>query len=130
MTGDPQTILVTGAMGQIGKRVTGILLDRGAAVVALDLRTDATVNVASGLAQQAARTDRFAPVSVDLTDPHAVHALVAERRPDAIVHLAAVVSPVCYRDPDLARRVNVLGTANLVSAAARLAVPPFFVEAS
>jgi nucleoside-diphosphate-sugar epimerase len=130
MIGDPRTILVSGAMGQIGKRVTGILLDRGAMVVALDLRTEATMSVASTLARQAGGSDRFAPVYVDLTDKDAVDALVAERRPDAIVHLAAVVSPVCYRDPELARRVNVLGTANLVSAARRLAVPPFFVQAS
>jgi nucleoside-diphosphate-sugar epimerase len=99
-------------------------------VVALDLRTAATMMVASTLARRAVPADRFVPAYVDLTDKDAVDALVAEHRPDAIVHLAAVVSPVCYRDPDLARRVNVLGTANLVSAAGHLAVPPFFVEAS
>jgi nucleoside-diphosphate-sugar epimerase len=111
-------------MGQVGKRVTAILLDRGATVVALDLRTDAAMAVASGFERGAV------PAYVDLTDEDAVDAVVAEHRPDAIVHLAAVVSPVCYRDPDLARRVNVLGTANLVSAAGRLAVPPFFAQAS
>jgi nucleoside-diphosphate-sugar epimerase len=120
------TILVTGAMGQIGKRVARILLDRGATVVALDLRTDATTAVASTLAHD----DRFVPAYVDLTDAGSVDALVAEHQPTAVVHLAAVVSPVCYRNPDLARRVNVLGTANLVSAAMRLVQPPFFVEAS
>jgi nucleoside-diphosphate-sugar epimerase len=127
MIDDPTTTLVTGAMGQIGKRVTGILLDRGATVIAVDLRTDATTAVASTLTR---RSDRYVAAYVDLTDRDAVDALVAERRPQAVVHLAAVVSPVCYRDPGLARRVNVLGTANLVSAAARLAVPPFFVTAS
>jgi nucleoside-diphosphate-sugar epimerase len=126
MTGDPRTILVTGAMGQVGKRLTGILLDRGATVIAVDLRTDATMRVASTLAN----TDRLVPAYLDLTDPDAVDALVAQHRPDAIVHLAAVVSPVCYRNPEMARRVNVDGTANLVSAAERLAARPFIALAS
>lgn len=38
-----QPVLVTGAMGQLGKRVTALLLSRGRTVVALDLRTDKTV---------------------------------------------------------------------------------------
>ncbi|HWS94343.1 MAG TPA: NAD-dependent epimerase/dehydratase family protein, partial [Mycobacterium sp.] len=37
------TILVTGAFGQVGKRCTQILLDRGRTVIATDLRTHKTV---------------------------------------------------------------------------------------
>ena len=36
--GHPETILVTGAFGQVGKRCVQLLLERGRTVVALDLR--------------------------------------------------------------------------------------------
>ena len=51
-------------------------------------------------------------------------------RPDAIVHLAAIVSPPSYRNPRLARKVNVDGTRHLVEAARALSDPPLFVFAS
>ena len=44
------TILVTGAFGQVGKRCTQILLDRGRTVIATDLRSDKTVAVQSNKA--------------------------------------------------------------------------------
>ncbi len=44
-----ETVLVTGAFGQVGRRCTEILLGRGRTVVALDLRTDKTVATAAEL---------------------------------------------------------------------------------
>lgn len=35
----PGPVLVTGAMGQVGQLVTALLVDRGRAVIALDLPT-------------------------------------------------------------------------------------------
>ena len=35
----PDPVLVTGAMGQVGQLVTALLVDRGRAVIALDLPT-------------------------------------------------------------------------------------------
>ncbi len=35
-----QTVLVTGAFGQVGKRCTEILLRRGRTVIAMDVRND------------------------------------------------------------------------------------------
>ncbi|MBS2080471.1 GDP-mannose 4,6-dehydratase, partial [Mycobacterium tuberculosis] len=51
-------------------------------------------------------------------------------RPGAVVHLAAIVSPPSYRNPALARRVNVGGTENLLAACATLPRPPLFLMAS
>ena len=56
---------------------------------------------------------------VDLLDPEAVRQLVEQCRPAAIIHLAAVVSPACYRNPSVARKVNVEGTRHLVAAAVK-----------
>ncbi|BCI85638.1 oxidoreductase [Mycobacterium kansasii] len=55
---------------------------------------------------------------------------MARHRPTAIVHLAAIVSPPSYRDPRLARKVNVEGTRNLLRAAQSRSDPPLFVFAS
>jgi nucleoside-diphosphate-sugar epimerase len=121
------SILVTGAFGQVGKRCTQILLDRGRTVVATDLRTDATLAVEKELS---AGAGTLIPAYIDLLDAAAVHELVATHQPEAIVHLAAIVSPPSYRNPELARRVNVGGTENLLTVAASLSRPPLFLLAS
>jgi nucleoside-diphosphate-sugar epimerase len=125
------TILVTGAFGQVGRRCAQILLDRGRTVVATDLRTDKTVATAAELS---VGSGELIPAYVDLLDPAAVRELVATHRPEAIIHLAAIVSPPSYRNPGLARRVNVGGTENLLAAALEindaLPHPPLFLMAS
>jgi nucleoside-diphosphate-sugar epimerase len=123
------TILVTGAFGQVGKRCAQILLDRGRTVIAVDLRNDKTVAVAGELAASAS-PGTLVPAYVDLTDAAAVRELIATHQPGAIVHLAALLSPASYRNPALARKVNVGGTQNLLTAAAGLPRPPLFLFGS
>lgn len=123
------TIVVTGAFGQIGKRCAQILLDRGRTVVAVDLRNDKTVAVAQELAASAS-PGALVPAYVDLTDAAAVRELITTHQPGAIVHLAALLSPASYRNPALARKVNVGGTENLLAAAAELPTPPLFLFGS
>jgi UDP-glucose 4-epimerase len=123
------TILVTGAFGQVGKRSTQILLDRGRTVIATDLRNDKTVAVERELSA-GAPAGALVPAYVDLTDAEAVRELLATHQPGAIVHLAALLSPLSYRNAALARKVNVGGTENLLAAAAGLARPPLFLLAS
>jgi nucleoside-diphosphate-sugar epimerase len=123
------TILVTGAFGQVGKRCTQILLDRGRTVIATDLRSDKTVAAQEELSA-GAYPEALIPAYIDLLDAEAVRDLIAIHRPAAIIHLAAMVSPPSYRNPGLARRVNVGGTENLLAAAAALPRPPLFLMAS
>lgn len=62
---------------------------------------------------------------LDLTDPAAVRARFQSDRPDAIIHCAAIAhSPVCQREPELARRVNIEATRHLAELAAD--IPLFF----
>jgi UDP-glucose 4-epimerase len=124
-----QIVLVTGAFGQVGKRCTQILLRRGRTVIAMDVRSDQSAAAAAGLAATS-HTGELIAEYTDLTDADAVAAVVERHRPDAIVHLAAIVSPPSYRNPRLARKVNVDGTRHLVEAARALADPPLFVFAS
>jgi nucleoside-diphosphate-sugar epimerase len=123
------TILVTGAFGQIGKRCVQILLDRGRTVVATDLHNEKTVAVQKHLSA-GAPAEALIPSYVDLLDADAVRELVQAHQPQAIIHLAAALSPQSYRKPALARRVNVGGTENLLAAAATLPHPPLFQMAS
>jgi len=123
------TVLVTGAFGQIGKRCTQILLDRGRTVIAMDLRTDNTVAAETELSS-GDHSGTLIAAYVDLLDADAIRELVTTHQPQAIVHLAAIVSPASYRNARLARKVNVGGTENLLAAATALSHPPLFLMAS
>lgn len=125
----PETILVTGAFGQLGKRCAEILLRRGRTVIAMDLANDKTAPAVDALTK-VADPGKLIVEHTDLTDAGAVTAVIDRYQPGAIVHLAAVVAPPSYRNPRLARRVNVDGTRNLVTAAQTLSAPTLFVFAS
>jgi nucleoside-diphosphate-sugar epimerase len=119
-----ETVLVTGAFGLVGSATVKRLAADGRRVVATDLGTPAQRKAAQGL--PAGAHARWA----DLTDPAEVNRLVSEVSPAAIVHLAAVIPPLIYRNAELARRVNVDATAALVRAAASQSNPPRFIQAS
>ena len=124
-----QTVLITGAFGQVGEQCTQILLDRGRTVIAVDLPSQANTAAEREL-RAGAHPGTLIAAYADLTDAGAMRNLIATHRPEAIIHLAAILSPVSYRNPALARRVNVGGTQNLLEAAAALTRPPFFLMAS
>jgi len=56
--------------------------------------------------------------ALDVADPDAVHAAITASSPNVIVHSAAWTAvDACEGDPELARRVNTDGTANVAAAA-------------
>src|ERR1700761_3861193 len=119
-----EKVLVTGGFGLVGSQTVRRLVDAGHRVVATDLGTPAQRKAAGSL--PAGAEAHWA----DLTDQSEVDRLVAETSPTVIVHLAAVIPPVIYREPELARRVHVDATVALPRAAESLAQPPRFVQAS
>ena len=103
-----QRVLVTGASGFIGARLTARLSALGARVTA----------VRSGRGK---RQPDAGPATrwreVDLLDAAAVQALIIQEQPAVVFHLAGVVN--LERTPEVARAcltVNVLGTHNLLDA--------------
>jgi len=119
-----ETVLVTGGFGLVGSQTVRRLAADGHRVVATDLGTAAQRKAARSL--PAGVEARWA----DLTDPDQVDRLVAETSPRVIVHLAAVIPPVIYGNPELARRVNVDATVALLRAAESLRHRVRFVQAS
>lgn len=117
-------VLVTGAFGLVGTATVRQLAGQGRHVVATDLNTPVTRKGAAGL--PAGVKTRWA----DLTDPAQVAQVLDEVDPAVVIHLAAVIPPVCYAKPHLARKVNVDGTANLVKAAEARPNPPRYIQAS
>jgi nucleoside-diphosphate-sugar epimerase len=114
MPDDRPPVLVTGALGNVGRHTVRALLGRRRRVVATDLRTPANEALARTLPEGVEL--RWA----DLTDAEQVHRLVDGVEPLAVVHLAAVLPPAAYLRPEVARAVNVEGTRHIVSAIEQL----------
>lgn len=124
-----EPVLVTGGFGLVGSATVKRLAADGRRVVAADLDTPANRKAAKKLSD----ADGSGGVDVrwaDLTDPAQAERLVCETAPAAIIHLAAIIAPAIYRNPTLARRVNVGATATLVRIAEAQPTPPRFVHAS
>jgi UDP-glucose 4-epimerase len=108
-------ILLTGAAGFIGSHTADQLLAAGHTVTGVDnFRTGRRSNLANALASH-----RFTLKELDVDAPDALSAEVAQSQPDAIIHLAALVSvQESMKDPELNFALNVEAT-HLVAEAAR-----------
>ncbi len=96
-------VMVTGANGMLGIDVC-FLLEQGGHTA---IRTDV-----------AAREDLTLPAweSVDITNTQDLSQFILSQQPDAVIHCAAATDvDGCERHPDMAYRVNALGTWNLAS---------------
>lgn len=100
-------VLLTGAMGNIGYSTLTALLDEGHDVVAFDLSSRRARKLAAKLDGQ------VRVVWGDITQPHSVRAALSDV--DAVIHLAAIIPPYSERAPELARKVNLDGTLNLIA---------------
>jgi len=126
-----QSILVTGAAGFIGSRLSRALLARGDRVIGIDNLNDyyPIVHKHRHLADLRPHPD-FTFVEADLRDADAILKIVRESKAGGIAHLAAMAA-VRYsvEHPLIYGTVNVQGTMNLMDAA-RQAGNPRMVLAS
>ncbi len=95
-------ILITGAAGMLGTDARRIFTEQGHHVFPTDVGPAAVNGI----------------VPLDITDVHAVRTLFAELQPELVFHGAAYTNvDGCERDPDLAYKVNALGSWAVASAA-------------
>lgn len=103
-----QAVLITGASGEVGQALVNALAqDENKRLLTLDIRPLP--------AELRALVD---PVEGDLLDERLLARLVSEYEIDVIYHLAALLSTRSEFTPDMAHRVNVEGTLNLLKVAA------------
>lgn len=108
-------IVVTGAAGFLGSWTLKRLLEDGWAVTAFDRVADDRKLVAIAGAEAASAVTWHAG---DIADTATVARVIGEARPDVVVHLAAVLIPVCKDDPVTGARIDVIGHINVMEAAA------------
>ena len=111
---DKMRVFVTGVNGQLGHDVMNELAKRGYEGVGSDI-APAYNGVADGSA-----VTLMPYVGLDITDKENVSSMIAEVKPDAIIHCAAWTAVDMAEDDDkvaLVRKVNAGGTKNIADAA-------------
>ena len=109
------SVLVTGGSGFIGTWVLRELLARDAQVVVVDVQP-APPRWQRVLGRRAAEVTRIA---ASLLDRDRLQDIIEQHGVTHVIHLAAVLTPECQKDPWLGCQVNVLGSTALFEAARR-----------
>jgi CDP-paratose 2-epimerase len=123
-----QTALVTGSSGLVGSEMVSFLDERGWSVVGVDnnMRRDffgSEGDTTWNLERLRSSTRRFEHVDLDVREREALFRLVADRRPNLIVHCAGQPShDLAASRPFDDFEINAVGTLNLLEAA-RACVP-------
>ncbi len=109
-------ILVTGANGMLGVDLCAELTSAGHTVIRADS------GIRDGLSLPAW-------VRIDVTSTKEVAECVLYHQPDAVIHAAAYTDvDGCERDPDLAYRVNALGTWNVAAVCGTHHITLFYIS--
>jgi UDP-glucose 4-epimerase len=118
--------LVTGGAGFIGSHLVDALVDRGDEVVVIDdLSSGKRENLEGALAGGATLE------LIDITDAPALMPVVEHFSPEAVFHLAAQIDVrKSMADPGFDVRLNVLGTVNVLEAAARVGASRFVLTST
>lgn len=104
------TVLVTGALGFLGKYVVRQLAQSDVRVVAMDLR----------IPVDAVLEPDVDYVQCDVRDLRRLLRICGEYGVDRVIHLASLLAPASQADPYTSTEVNVLGTQNIFEAAVQL----------
>lgn len=114
MTRSKDKVFITGATGFLGSWIISRLADRGIDVVATDISSDfRRLDLLKPALPEGAIDFRIC----DVRDAEALDALIAETKPTAIIHLAALQIPQCRANPALGAAINIGGHINILEAA-------------
>ncbi len=119
-------ILVTGAGGSIGSELCRQLHRLGPASLVLLDRDESALHAIQLALHGRALLDSDEVVLADITDASRIHEIFAQTRPEIVFHTAAVKHlPLLERYPAEALKTNVIGTMNVLQAAAACGVRSF-----
>ncbi|MAE65133.1 MAG: hypothetical protein CMJ18_12755 [Phycisphaeraceae bacterium] len=113
-------ILITGGRGNLARQLVPLLEPSGDHLVLVDV-TDPVDDPALASCTQ---------VKADLADAVGLERVLDECRPDAVVHLAALLSGRSEQDRLLAWQVNVGATVSLLEAAVQRGIGPFVMAST
>ena len=102
-------VLITGGMGNLGSRLLIPLVRRGYQVVLFDREPNPLIS--------SPEFEKTRYIEGDVTDPDSIARAVREHEIEAIFHLASLLSAQSERESDLAWRINMNGTRNVLEAA-------------
>jgi nucleoside-diphosphate-sugar epimerase len=111
-----QPVLITGAAGFIGRRLTAALAQAGADVTIVELPSADLSPLHELLATVPAAAGRVHHITLDIRDRDALGILVGRVAPAYVFHLAAVGVTDPFVDIELALSVNLTGAINLFQA--------------
>ncbi|TFF97734.1 MAG: NAD(P)-dependent oxidoreductase [Promethearchaeota archaeon] len=117
-------ILLTGAFGNVGQNTLKQLLKRNYEVKCFELQNKKNEKIRKQLLEKG----EFKTIWGDILEKGDVKKAV--QGVDFIIHLAAIIPPLSENNPELAYKVNVEGTRNLVNAAKSLPNKPKVIMAS
>lgn len=111
-------ILITGASGRLGSQLLNTLSSDHQIVAVSNNVVPLQENITS--------------FSLDIaTDMANLESIFSKEKPEAVIHLAAIIGQACNDDPVLAQQVNVTATAHLAKLAAKYKVKRFiFISTS
>ncbi len=108
--------LITGGNGNLGRLIASELLDRGVEVIKFDIPgTEPETTVANEII-----------ITGDIRDKAALEAVFESHQPDAVIHLASLLSGSSAADPSAAWEINATASFELLTLANTFKVKQFF----
>ncbi len=106
-------LLITGAFGNIGQNAFRAALHHPKVheLIGFDIKTPKTVKIRDRL-YESTGNDKTKTIWGDILEEEDIRSAV--KGVDAVIHLAAILHPKTEKNPELAYKVNVKGTENLV----------------
>lgn len=110
MAFEKKTVLITGAAGFIGQRLTAALLDKHP-----EYRLVITDVVSPSVPSGAQNSDNVLPIQADMSDPASLEGLIAASQPlSAVFVFHGIMSSGSEANPDLSLKVNLDATRALL----------------
>ena len=118
-----KSVLLTGASGTVGLEVLKHLIEKDFyRITVFDVENQASRKKLQSLPQ------KFDIVYGDITNENDVEKI--SKNKDYVIHLAAIIPPLADDKPELAEKVNVMGTQNLLKNLEKNSPDAFFVYSS